>query len=113
MSAKSVTLWGEALDDCISILRRDHLVYLHCFDGPRKIVEMFLEHFPNLKVRVSSLTVGTSSEAVKMVALEGILLETETPMFPRSENREKARKLRQSGRNDRRVRHLAQGNPTD
>ena len=60
------------------------LIHLHCFSGSSRIVDMWLENFPNIYFSFTKMVGGSTGDCARAVRKlhEGrLLIETDTPYF--------------------------------
>ncbi|XP_061543451.1 LOW QUALITY PROTEIN: putative deoxyribonuclease TATDN2 [Phycodurus eques] len=90
----------DADDDLMTILKkcvpRDYKIHRHCFTNSYRVIEPFLEEFPNLYVGFTALITYNSAmearDAVRKIPLDRIVLETDAPYFlPRLVNKDLCR----------------------
>ena len=82
----------DASDACMVIMRkelprRDHEVYLHCYNHGLPIFTSWLEHFPNVWVGISPLALTTRKhpgliDVVQTLIPDQLFLETNAPYLP-------------------------------
>ncbi|XP_069499120.1 putative deoxyribonuclease TATDN2 isoform X2 [Ambystoma mexicanum] len=79
----------DADEDLLEIMKkavpRDYKIHRHCFTGSFKVIEPFLEAFPNMAVGFTAVLTYPSAndvkDAVKKIPLERIIVETDAPYF--------------------------------
>ncbi|XP_033730888.1 uncharacterized protein LOC117320398 [Pecten maximus] len=80
----------EAFMRCLDILQLQGVssrqkIQLHCFSGTARVVESWLEVYPNTYFSVSGLVFhfnDAQRKAIKSIPLDRLLLETDAPYFP-------------------------------
>ncbi|KAJ8408155.1 hypothetical protein AAFF_G00263830 [Aldrovandia affinis] len=79
----------DADEDLLQIMKkvvpRDYKIHRHCFTNSYKVIEPFLQEFPNLSVGFTALITYPraveAKEAVRRIPLDRIVVETDAPYF--------------------------------
>ncbi|PIO12360.1 hypothetical protein AB205_0065860 [Aquarana catesbeiana] len=79
----------DADEDLFKIMKKwvphDYKIHRHCFTGNYKVIEPFLNEFPNMSVGFTAVltypSAGSAREAVSRIPLDKLIIETDAPFF--------------------------------